>query len=61
MAGTGMLPTPNKRQEEGRGPRRQKTNVGPSLHTLSDAHLLTPFVPTPMTPGAPALFHCLDK
>lgn len=62
VAGIGMLPTPNKRQEEGKGgPRRPNTNVGTSLHTLSDAHLPPPFVPPTVTPGAPALFHCLDK
>lgn len=33
----------------------------PSLYTFSDARLHPPFVPTPVTPEAPALFHCLDK
>lgn len=62
VAGIGMLPTPNKGEEERKGgPRRQNTNVRPSLYTFSDACLHPPFVPTPVTPEAPALFHCLDK
>lgn len=50
-----------KEKRRGRGTKEAEYKCGPSMHTLSDAHLSPPFVPTPVTPGGTCLVSLLGQ